>query len=101
MHMTGPSREELAQELNEELVKRFGLLLPSADLVKILGYGTPNAFHQAISRGTVPVPLMRLAGRRGRFALARDVAQWLSDQRLLAQQSVTAKAVRSESESDE
>jgi hypothetical protein len=72
--------DALASELNDELVRRYGLLLSSSDLAKVLGYPSANAYCQAIVRGTVPVPLMRIPNRRGKFALARDVAVWLSEQ---------------------
>lgn len=71
----------LARELNDELVRRYGLLLSPSDLAKVLGYPSANAYCQAVVRGTVPVPLLRIPNRRGKFALARDVAVWLSRQR--------------------
>lgn len=76
--------DTLARELNDELVCRYGLLLSSTDLAKVLGYPSANAYCQAVVRGTVPVPLLRIPNRRGKFALARDVAVWLSQQRQLA-----------------
>jgi len=76
--------DTLAKELNDELVRRYGLLLSSSDLAKVLGYPSSNAYCQAVVRGAVPVPLMRIPNRRGKFALARDVAVWLSHQRRLA-----------------
>jgi hypothetical protein len=89
MHATEPSREELSRELYEELVSRYGVMLTSAQLIKVLGYSSANAFRQAIARNKVPVPLFQIPARRGRFALARDVALWLSEQRLLVEQSFT------------
>ena len=76
--------DTLARELNDELVCRYGPLISPADLTKVLGYPSANAFCQAVVRGTVPIPLLRIPNRRGRFALARDVAVWLSEQRRLA-----------------
>lgn len=76
--------DTLARELNDELVRRYGLLLSTSDLAKVLGYPSANAYCQAVVRGTVPVPLIRIPNRRGKFALARDVAVWLSQQRQIA-----------------
>lgn len=52
--------------------------MPGVDLWHILGYSTPGAFRQAVYRGVVPIPLIDLPKRRGKFALRRDVAHWLS-----------------------
>lgn len=76
--------DALARELNDELVRRYGLLMSSSALAKELGYPSANAYCQAVVRGTLPVPLFQIPNRRGRFALARDVAIWLSQQRQLA-----------------
>lgn len=82
-----PFADALARELNEQLVSRFGPLLSSAVLVKALGYPSAQAYRQAIARDTLPVPVFRIEHRRGKFALARDVALWLCQQ----QRSVTAR----------
>ena len=82
MHATSnPLADELARELNEQFVQQFGPILPSSVLVKALGYRSTAAYRQAVTRDTVPVPLFQIPNRRGRFALARDVAIWLSVQR--------------------
>ncbi|WP_296505876.1 hypothetical protein [Rhodoferax sp.] len=73
--------DDLASELNDKLFGQFGPVLPSRALVKVLGYPSAAAFRQAVTRDTVPVPLFSIPNRRGRFALARDVAIWLSQRR--------------------
>ena len=78
---SSPMTDELARELNEQFVQQFGPILSSPVLVKALGYRSMAAYRQAITRDTVPVPLFQIPNRRGRFALARDVAIWLSEQR--------------------
>ena len=80
MNLTPPS-ENFVATLHDELTRQFGSVLPSADLVKVLGYRTPGAFRQAVVRGTVPVRLFTIPHRRGRFALALDVATWMCRQR--------------------
>ena len=78
---SNPLADDLARELNEQLVQQFGPILSSEVLVKALGYRSTAAYRQAVTRDTVPVPLFQIPKRRGRFALARDVAIWLSEQR--------------------
>lgn len=86
--------DALARELNDELVRRYGLLISSSALAKELGYPSANAYCQAVVRGTLPVPLLQIPNRRGRFALARDVAIWISQQRQRAATSAeTAEGV--------
>lgn len=52
-------------------------LVGSETLWKVLGYRSPGAFRQAAHRGHVPIPLMTLPHRRGRYALRREVTSWL------------------------
>lgn len=72
--------EDLVKAFEERLTQRHGLMLPSAALATALGYPTMRAYHQAVSRQTIPVPLFQIEHRRGRFALTRDVARWLAQQ---------------------
>lgn len=71
----------LRQRVHDELVRQFGPMLPSSALCKALGYPSAGAYRQAVARGTVPVPVFRIQNRRGRFALALDVADWMCRQR--------------------
>ncbi len=73
--------DEVAQALNDDFLRQFGPILSSEVLIKVLGYRSAGAYRQAIARDTVPVALFQIPNRRGRFALARDVANWLSRQR--------------------
>ena len=75
------SPDTLLIKLRDDLARRYGSLLSSANLVKVLGYRTSGAFRQAMVRGTVPVPLFTIPHRRGHFALALDVATWMYRQR--------------------
>lgn len=72
----------LAQELHEELMAKYGAMLFGKELHRTLGYATPEAFRQAVSKNTVPVPIFSIKNRRGKFALSKDVAKWLSIQRV-------------------
>lgn len=46
-----------------------------------LGYPSMEAFRQALSRKTVPIPVFSIDARRGKFALVKDLARWLACQR--------------------
>lgn len=72
------SDDKLAQEIEHGLHERHGPMLGGAALYRALGFPTAAAMRQAVSRGRVPVPLFEIENRRGRFALARDVAHWLA-----------------------
>jgi hypothetical protein len=74
--MTIPS---LAELLEHDLLTRYHApLLGGDDLRSALGYPSVEALRQAISRGTVPVPVFSVEHRRGKFALTKDVAAWLA-----------------------
>jgi hypothetical protein len=76
--MNNPNRPALASKFEADLTAKYGLMLSSQVLGQVLGYKTPNAFRQALARKTVPVPVFRIPNRRGHFALAKDVADWLA-----------------------
>ena len=82
--------DQLAQQLENDLVGRFGILLGSTALAKSLGYPSMQAYHQALTRNLVPVPVFEIEHRRGRFALAKEVAYWLARQRQTAGPSMPA-----------
>lgn len=65
-----------------DLERQYGALIGGKQLMSVLGYPTLAAFRQANCRGTLPVPIFAIAHRKGKFALARDVAQWLATLRL-------------------
>ena len=72
---------DIADELTSALTAQYGSVLGSTALIKELGYPSATAFQQALSRGTLPIPVFKIQHRRGSFALARDVAVWPSKQR--------------------
>lgn len=74
----------LSAELEQQLTTRYGVMLGSRDLWRELGFRSPNAFRQALARGTLDVPVFEVTNRRGRFALAKDVAAWIARQRMNA-----------------
>lgn len=75
------AQRELQQALENDLLRLYGPVLTGEDLQKVLGYRTRDAYRQAVARKVVPVPLFEMAQRRGKFALAKDVACYLARQR--------------------
>ena len=71
----------LAELLEHELMGRYGPLISNDDLRVALGYVSMDAFRQALARKTMPIPVFPLPNRRGKYALVKDVAIWLSQQR--------------------
>lgn len=76
--------DTLAEDLERTLTARWGPILVGEGLRLCLGYRTVGTFRQAIKSGKVPVPTFGIAGRRGKHALAKDVARWLAEQRASA-----------------
>jgi hypothetical protein len=74
--------DELTNEIERELYSYIGPLLFGKHLYGALGFSNHDAFRQALSRKTIPVEIFSLPNRRGRFALSRDVARWLANERL-------------------
>jgi hypothetical protein len=77
----------LTKVLEEELTQRYGPLISGDDLRRVLGYSSPEAFRQALARKTMPIPVFAIPNRRGKFALTKDVAIWLAEQRENASQT--------------
>ncbi|AOE85916.1 hypothetical protein [Pseudomonas sp. TCU-HL1] len=75
------AQQELANELERTLTARYGLMLSSAVLSRELGYPSTAAFRVAVARGTVELPVFSVPNRKGKFALAKDVAAWIARQR--------------------
>jgi len=67
-----------AKMIEATLIREEGAILGGDALRRALGYRSLDALRKAIRRGTIPVTVFPLQGRRGRFALARDVAVWLA-----------------------
>lgn len=72
----------LSAELEHRLITRYGVMLGSRDLWRVLGYHSQGSFRQGLLRGSLDLPVFEVEGRRGRFSLAKDVATWIARQRL-------------------
>jgi hypothetical protein len=71
----------LESRLLMDIQRQYGPLVGGADLLQILGFPSSEAFRQALSRGSIPVPIFAIPNRRGKFALAQDLAVWLTQLR--------------------
>jgi len=78
------SIDVLAEKLRQDIVARYGVMLNFGMMRTVLGYTSDGALRQALTRGTVPVPIFKIPHRRGKFALAIDVASWLAASRMAA-----------------
>lgn len=74
-------QEELRQVLENDLLRLYGPVLTGQALRQVLGYQSKDSFRQGVTRKTVPVPLFEIEHRRGKFALAKDIAAFLARQR--------------------
>lgn len=81
--MTEPTDlEVLTTVIEQSLSERYGTMVGSRDIWRELGYRSPSAYRQALARGTLDLPVFVVAGRRGKFALAQDIALWIARQKL-------------------
>jgi hypothetical protein len=71
----------LEKAVKEQLLRLHGPMISGDALRSALGYPTMEAFRQALSRKTVPIPVFSIELRRGKFALVQDLAHWLALQR--------------------
>lgn len=69
-----------AHSLANDMFDLWGPLMGGEALAKALGCPTTAALRQSLSRGPTPIKLFKIEGRRGRFALTQDVAEWISRQ---------------------
>lgn len=68
------SQDSRVDKVELDLRERYGAEISGADLRRLLGYKTPEAFRQAAHRGKLPVATYQPAHRRRRCASARALA---------------------------
>ena len=73
--------DSLEKAVEEQLLRLHGPMISGDALRSALGYPSMEAFRQALSRKTVPIPVFSIETRRGKFALVKDLAHWLAAQR--------------------
>lgn len=76
--------DKLAAVIEAELTRSYGPTLRGQPLASALGYSSSAALRQAAKMGRVSVPLFTPQNRRGRWAVTREVARWLAEQRYLS-----------------
>lgn len=81
MNQPDEMSDALARLLESELTLLHGPMMTGESLRVALGYPSGAAFRQAVARKTIPVPVFAIEKRRGKFALTKEVASWISCQR--------------------
>ncbi|OIQ97598.1 hypothetical protein GALL_203570 [mine drainage metagenome] len=66
------------EALKSVMLKEYGPLMGGEDLRRALGYRTWSAFARAVRSGVLAVTIFEIPGRRGKFALTPEVADWLT-----------------------
>ena len=69
--------ENSENSTSERLFREFGELLTLADASKVLGYPSYAAFRKAVYRGQVPLRVIQIEQRRGRFIKTADLNEYL------------------------
>lgn len=64
-------------ERERTLRERFGEVLTLSDLAAVLRYPSVSAIRKAKSRGRLPIALVQMPPRRGWYATAGSVAEFL------------------------
>ncbi|MEA9480542.1 hypothetical protein VC290_09120 [Xanthomonas campestris] len=57
----------LAKVLEQDLLHHYGPVIGQDDLRQALGYTSLDAFRQALSRDSLPVPVFPIPNRRGKI----------------------------------
>jgi len=70
---------EFRKTLEDDILRVYGPILTDGELQRALGYRSMDAMRQSIKREAFPVPLYEIKGRRGRFAYAKDIANFLAN----------------------
>jgi sRNA-binding regulator protein Hfq len=77
-------------ELISQLTERYGEMVDLKTLSKIIGYKTVDALKYAIRKNQFEVTTFFIEGRKGRFAMIRDVASWMIECKTKNNQSTYA-----------
>ena len=74
-------KKDLIKRLEADLFVAYGPMVSGEFLRKALGFPSLAAMRQAVARGVLPIPIFSIKYRRGKFALVKDIAPWLAEQR--------------------
>ncbi|MBD3654292.1 hypothetical protein [Kangiella sp.] len=75
-------------QLEQDLIKAHGHLIGNKELCRLLGFTNMAAFRQAIKREQLPIPVFGMENRRGKFALTKDIAAYLTQKRFEALEKI-------------
>lgn len=75
-------KNTIKQQLINDLTERHGELVGGKQLSKVLGFPSLSAMKRAIERETLSIPTFFVEGRKGKFALTTDIADWLAECRV-------------------
>jgi hypothetical protein len=79
MALSNAKRQALAAVLEGDMLRLHGaVFIGGRDLRLALRYKTDIAFRVAISRRKVGVPLFKIPGRKGHWALIKNISLWLA-----------------------
>lgn len=85
------TKDQYKKQLVKELTNDYGTLISGNSLCHLLGFPSMAAFRKGIERGTIEVPILTFDNRRGKFALTKDIAEWLTNNRFKALEDVDVK----------
>lgn len=68
------------QEVLNDLMKNHGHMIGMRHLYRVMGFPTYDALKQCLLRKQLDLNLFYLDGRKGRYAMTSDVADWLAAQ---------------------
>lgn len=71
--------KEMERAIAEHLMQRYGPLLDAKALAETLKFPTVDALERSLERGHLRIATSEMPHRRGKFALAHQVAQYLVD----------------------
>jgi hypothetical protein len=81
MDKTNYEMKDLVTRLESRLNEKYGPVLNSDALVEVLGYPSLSSLRQAVLSRKLSLLVFTPENRRGKFALAIDVANWLVNER--------------------
>jgi hypothetical protein len=62
----------------KSLLSKYGEIISSTDLARELGYKSTSALRQSIHRNKLELKVFEIENRKGKFAFAKDLANWLA-----------------------
>lgn len=69
--------KDMERTITEHLMQRYGPLLDAKALAETLKFPTVDALERSLERGHLRIATSEMPHRRGKFALAHQVAQYL------------------------